>query len=96
MKKLLTLSMIFAFASAFPQTRTCSCGSQAGGKTIEFQIIDPGPSRAVDCCKDRAVGTLNAYAFTWESAGRNTYVLVETSTYATSADAQADCCPQAS
>lgn len=93
-KKVLSLLMVVgAVAFAYPQTLTCSCGSQAAGRTIEYKIINTGGP--VDCCRGTAVGTNNAYSFTWAPAGHNTYVLTSESVYPTSAAAQRDCCQDA-
>lgn len=92
-KTISTLLMVFGVVvAAYPQTLTCSCGSQASGRTIEYQIVNPGGGGAIDCCRGRAVGTNNAYSFTWAAAGHNNYVLTSSSVYPTSAAAQSDCC----
>jgi len=77
--------------TAYPQTLTCSCGSQSSGTTIEYQIINPGTS-TINCCTSRPVGSNNAYNFSWAPSGRGNYVMTGVTIYPTSAAAQADCC----
>lgn len=93
-KKIFSALLLGACISALPQTRVCACGSYASGKTIEYRIADPGEGVAIDCCKGRAVGTQNAFSFSWELSKDGNYVMTDSYTYPSSAAAQKDCCPE--
>lgn len=93
MKKIFYLILLTGIHGAVNAT-ACACGSMEAGFTITNSIAD-SPGVTPDCCKGLAIGYNDSYKFKWKKNTGGTYTLVGSTTYATGAEAQSDCCPQA-